>query len=260
MSATLSKKDKKQLRKQMMQRKQELLAKQAQRNSGGLTGNSSGIPGPRPGDSGAYRTFSDVKPKLPTYTPSPPGTPAKPAAKSKPKSNAKAKASRVSWRDRARPAIKTKTPPKAEAVRATAPARPIRVPSRPAAPAQASLQVLPSNELPPGVLQRSAARIEAGAARIAALRHYRPPRIPWEKLSVDATAPAFGTLRAIVWPMRLCGLVAVGGAAKLALEAQAAGFSAVAASLVFGLGLAVAVGVLALAEICRVLHHLGRAH
>ncbi|MEM8783271.1 MAG: hypothetical protein AAGE65_10520 [Planctomycetota bacterium] len=234
MSATMSKKEKKALRKQMMQRKQELLAKHG----------SPASSGGRPGDSGAYRTFSDVKPKLPTYTPSKPATP----VKSKPKP----KISRVAWRDRSKPVIKTKTPPAPQAVRAALPKRPVVAVPSPAAAGSPC-------ELTPGVLQRSAARVEAGAARVAALRHWRPPRIPWEKLSVDATAPAFGTLRAIVWPMRLCGLVAVGGAAKLALEAHAAGFSPVAASLVLGLGVAVAVGVLALAEISRVLHHLGRA-
>ncbi|MEM1446455.1 MAG: hypothetical protein AAGF84_10390 [Planctomycetota bacterium] len=254
MSATLSKKEKKALRKQMMQRKQELLAKH------GSPGSSNS--GKRPGDSGAYRTFSDVKPKLPTYTPPKRSEPVKPSKPSKPSRT------RVSWRDRVKPVVTTKTPPAPKPARTFSPklaqpkpqSRSVAAthPSRPVPPAT-PVAVASPHGLTPGLLQRSAARIEAGAARIAALRRWRPPRIPWEKFSVDATAPTFGTLRSMVWPMRLCGIVAVGGAAKLALEAHAAGFTPVAASLVFGLGVAVAVGVLALAEIGRVLHHLGRA-
>ncbi|MEM1446072.1 MAG: hypothetical protein AAGF84_08460 [Planctomycetota bacterium] len=248
MSATLSKKEKKALRKQMMQRKQELLAKH-------------GSPGTRPGDSGSYRTFSDVKPKLPTYTPPKRSESAKP---SKTSNSSKAGKSRLSWRDRVKPVVTAKTPPAPKPARKFSPklakSKPALATRQPTPVTAATpVAVVSPNGLTPGLLQRSAARIEAGAARIAALRHWRPPRIPWEKFSVDATAPTFGTLRSMVWPMRLCGLVAVGGAVKLALEAQAAGFTPVASSLVFGLGVAVGVGVLALAEISRVLHHLGRA-
>ncbi len=219
MSATMSKKEKKQLRKQMMQRKAELIAK-----------HGSNV-GRRPGDSGAYRTFSDVKPKLPSYTPSP---------------------------SRPKPVIKAVTPPKPAATRKPRVVSPAPAPTAPASAYPTAEDRI--GETGPGVLQRSAARVEAfgGAVRrgVGAALRWRPPKIAWHRLSADATASGFGTLASVVWPLRLCGLVAVGAAVKLALEAHSAGMTVVSTALVLGMGVALAVVLIALAEIARALRHL----
>ncbi len=235
MSATLTKKEKKQLRKQMMLKKQELIAKHGSA---------------RPGDSGSsggFRTFADVKPKLPSYTPS--AAPTRPSARPK-------------------PVIKTVVPPKPAAARkprVVSPAPAVSSqPSHYAATTYENTDAVPVVAVDggPGVLQRGAARVEwlfgKVAAGLGAALRWRPhvPRIPWHRMTADATAPGFGTLGTIVWPLRCCGLVAVGGAAKLALEAHTRGASLVATTLVLGMGLAVAVMILALAEIARALKHL----
>ncbi len=244
--ATLTKKQKKQFRKQLMQKKQALLAKHApgsQATRGARFGGG-GYSGAGDTSGGGFRTLSDAKSKLPTYTP------------------AVSAAGR-----RATPVIKTTTPPKPAAKRQP------RILAQASGPAQ-TRAVLSGAAMEtttgPGVLQRAAARLEHLGARLAALRHWRPrkpqalrmprlPRIPWHRFSADATAPGFGTLATIVWPLRLCGLVAIGGAVKLALEAHSRGASFVATVLVLGMGVAVAVMILALAEIARALRHLMHA-
>ncbi|MEM6458095.1 MAG: hypothetical protein AAF710_01755 [Planctomycetota bacterium] len=207
-TATLSKKERKALRKQMLERKEALLAKHG-----------------RGGSAGTARSFADVKPKLP-------GDPPKPAA------------SRHGW---------TAPSPK----RTLAPARPRfagRVRSETSVVAAPSSRIRSLDE--PGPLTRSAAAVERGFATATRLWRDRP----WKR---DPDRPARRAqahrgLATLVRPLRFLGLAAVGGAVVLGRASRAAGFDDPASFVVLGLGLGLAVGLLALAEIAAALATLVR--
>ncbi|MEM9881761.1 MAG: hypothetical protein AAF800_02445 [Planctomycetota bacterium] len=209
-TATLSKKERKALRKQMLERKEALLAKHG-----------------RGGTGGAARSFADVKPKLP-------GDPPKPAASAR-------AGRRVGWSPPAPP--RTLPPARPRFAGRTRPA---------AAPETPPIRRLDE----PGPLTRSAAAVERGFATATRLWRDRP----WKR---DPDRPARRAqahrgLATVVRPLRFLGLAAVGGAVALGRASRAAGFDDAASFVVLGLGLGLAVGLLALAEIAAALATLVR--
>ena len=217
----LTKKQRKELRKQMMQRKAELIAKH-----GSAVG--------RPGESRKFRSFSEVQPKLPSYTPSP-----------QPQSR----------QARPEPVVTATTPPEPSAATRrrlfkrpeTEPTRQVRAPKLPAD--------RPAARTP---ARRGFGRLTDPFVRIwdsvTAAVNWRP----FAQSDPDTIHAGFGTLGAVVWPLRLCGIICVGGAVKLALEANSQGATYIPSMLVLGMGVALAVMILAMAEIARALRVITR--
>lgn len=248
----MSKKDRKALRKQLMAKKQELLAK---RNAAGVSAKPS-LPAdlPKP----------VVRPQ-PKRTPSPRRTAAVPVAAATPlvTLSAPTRPSRhVAW-----PATKAKSlndRPKRRVYKKEAAAPGSVLPggavssgavSRPSAPAASPESVMSEYEpmavaqavVPiamgetPGPLQRGAAGVESACRRVVrGIGHVRQ----WLRVEPDE-ASAYGSLPGVVWPLRLCGLLSVAGAATMATQME--GMRALA----LGFGLGIAVIQLALAEIAR---------
>jgi hypothetical protein len=227
---TLSKKERKQLRKEMMQRKTELQAK---------FGRGNAAPVGRGKVSPNSRSFADVKPKLPGDPPKPAATPRapKPSAAARP-SSAPTPVTRPRWSRPANAAedAEPKPPP------AEAPAT-FSAESAPNAP---GIQHLDAPG--PGPLTRAAAACESAARR--GLQLYRDR--PWQRSAQPTPSPrpaAYRSLSLMIKPLRLLGLTAVGGAVVLGRESRLLGATDTGSLVVLGFGLALAVGLLALAEI-----------
>lgn len=229
---TLSKKERKQLRKQMMERKEQLLAKHGR--TAGKGGSTTA------GDSrlGSSRMFSDIKPKLPTDPPKPtagkiptwtPPTQPEPhrtlsATTTKPATSG----GRRSLRPRVRDTVYT-----------TAPTPPL---------------VRDLDHTGPGPLTRFAAALENTGRHAVRLWQERP----WKDSGEQTRGETHRTLSLMVKPLRTLGLVAVVGALVLGRESRSMGASDTGSLVVLGMGLGLAIGLLALAEIASALRTIVR--
>lgn len=224
-TATLSKKERKQLRKQMAERKEQLLAKHG-----------------RGGDSrlGSSRVFSDIKPKLP-------GDPPKPAASKLP-----------SWTPPAQPAPRRtladalKPKPATSGSVGRRSLRP-RVRDR-VTPGPAPAIISDLDYTGPGPLTRAAASLESGVRHTARLWRERP----WRDTGETTRAQTYRSLTLLIKPLRLLGFVTIGGAVVLGRESRGVGISDTGSLVVLGLGLGLAVVLLALAEIAAGLRTVAR--
>ncbi|MEM8738984.1 MAG: hypothetical protein AAGG38_10985 [Planctomycetota bacterium] len=236
-SSTLSKKERKALRKQMMERKEQLLAKHGR---GGGASSSAGSARPR--------RFADIKPKLP----------GDPAPKPKP-----AAADTLSWTAPPQPAPHRSLPasaptsktPRGTRRHAWLPASPSTASTPAPAPAPTPGPTLPQAILVPGgPLTRAAAAFEAGLRRAAQFYRDRP----WQRADRDADtkprrADAHRALALLIKPLRVLGYAAVAGAIVLGRESRGLGLSETSSLVVLGMGLGLAVVLLALAEIAGAL-------
>ena len=224
-NAVLTKKQRKKMRKEMQARKQTLMAKHGRSGGGGGAGSE------RP-----FRTFSDVKPKLPSDPPK-----AKTATRWQPPEPERVVATTVKP---SRPAVGTR------------PKTVYRPPARPARPARPVPQpVVRDLDAPgPGPLTRAAAGLEGMARRTAAAYRDRP----WQDRPVQIRAEAHRTLARVVPPLRILGFMTVFGALALAREARTMGVADTGALVVLGMGLGGAVIMLAMAEIARALQQVVR--
>ncbi|MEO0514644.1 MAG: hypothetical protein AAF086_05040 [Planctomycetota bacterium] len=235
-TATLSKKERKQLRKQMMERKEQLLAKHG-RPSGSSAGDR------RLGSSSGGRMFSDIKPKLPADPPKPSASklptwtpPAQPephrtlsAATPKPAISGAA-GRRRSLRPRVRDTVYTPAPTPTPAV------------------------VRDLDDTGPGPLTRFAAALENTSRRgLLAWRNR-----PWRDTGEQTRGDTHRTLSLMIKPLRTLGLVAVVGAVVLGRESRSMGASDTGSLVVLGMGLGLAIGLLALAEITSALRTIVR--
>ncbi len=238
---TLSKKERKALRKQMMQRKEQLLAKHGRspgnpRNPGSSVTSGSA----RDGRLGSSRMFSDVKPKLPAAPPKPTAsklptwTPPDPqrtlaAATPKPASSVTS-GGRRSLRPRVRDTVYTPAPRPTPGV------------------------VRDLDDTGPGPLTRFAAALEHAGRRGWHAWQNRP----WRDTGEPTRADTHRTLSVMIKPLRTLGLVAVVGAVVLGRESRRMGASDTGSFVVLGMGLGLAIGLLALAEIAGALRTIVR--
>ncbi|MEM6854678.1 MAG: hypothetical protein AAF593_09745, partial [Planctomycetota bacterium] len=220
-TSTLSKKERKALRKQMMERKEQLLAKHGRAN------------GSRGGDSrlGSSKMFSDIKPKLPADPPKPklptwnPPEPKRTlaATTAKPASAPVAYPGRRSLRPRVRDTVYQPQP-------------------RPAI-------VRDLDDAGPGPLTRFAAALENTGRRVVRLWQQRP----WKDTGDQTRGETHRSLSLMIKPLRTLGLIAVVGALVLGRESRSMGASDTGSLVVLGMGLGLAIGLLALAEIASAL-------
>ncbi|MEM7627650.1 MAG: hypothetical protein AAF333_18800 [Planctomycetota bacterium] len=220
-TATLSKKERKALRKQMMERKEQLLAKHG-RGTG------------KAGDSrlGSSRVFSDIKPKLPGDPPKPKLPSWTPPAQPAPhRTLADTIKPRPSTRRSLRPRVRDTVSPN---------------------PATALIRDLDHNG--PGPLTRAAAALESGVRHAVRLWRQRP----WRDTGESTRAETYRALTLLIKPLRLLGLVTIGGAVVLGRESRGIGISDTGSLVVLGLGLGLAVVLLSLAEIASGLRTVAR--
>lgn len=220
-TATLSKKERKALRKKMMERKQELMAKHGRSDS----------------RTGSSRPFSDIKPKLPADPPKPklptwtPPEPKRSLTSTTPKPESKKGSS--SYRRSLRPRVRdTVYQPK-----------PCPVPA-----------VVDLDEAGPGPLTRFAAALENTGRRAVRMWQDRP----WKDTGEQTRGETHRTLSLMVKPLRTLGLVAVAGAVVLGRESRSMGASETGSFVVLGMGLGLAIGLIALAEIASALRTIVR--
>lgn len=238
-SATLSKKERKALRKQMMERKEQLLAKR------GRVGGKGGSAASADARLGSSRAFADIKPKLPADPPKPERssvtsggklptwTPPEPhrslsTTTPKPASPATSGGRRRSLRPRVRDTVYT------------------------AAPMPSLVRDL--DHTGPGPLTRFAAALENTGRRAVRLWQERP----WKDTGEQTRGETHRTLSLMVKPLRTLGLVAVVGALVLGRESRSMGASDTGSLVVLGMGLGLAIGLLALAEIASALRTIVR--
>jgi len=223
-SGTLSKKERKALRKQMMERKEQLLAKH-----GRAAGNT---------DSrlGSSKMFSDIKPKLPADPPKPrlptwtAPAPHRSLSANTPKPDSKPTASnRRSLRPRVRDTVAIPQPATYAGVRDL-------------------------DDTGPGPLTRFAAVLENAGRRGWHAWQNRP----WKDTGESTRSGTHRTLSLMIKPLRTLGLVAVAGAVVLGRESRHMGASDTGSLVVLGMGLGLAVGLLALAEITSALRTIVR--
>jgi len=212
-TATLSKSQRKQLRKQMMERKQELMAKHGRADSGA-----------------SPRSFTDVKPKLP-------------ADVKKPIPDAVA-SNRPRWTPPVpHRSITANTPPPVRHVpfsRSTPITRPV---------------ISDLDAAGPGPLTRAAAATERVARRALTLWRQRP----WQESADPRRSESHRALAGVVRPLRVLGVVVAVGAVALGRTSRDLGASDVGSLVVLGMGLAMAVALLALAEVAKGLRTLLRS-
>lgn len=230
--ATLSKKERKQLRKQMMERKEKLLAKHGRGDTARAATKSklpADPPKPTPG-------------KLPSWTPPTQPTPH-------------------------RALVETPTPqPSDFRGRGRRSLRP-RVRDTVYAPATANVAPQPAEILPgvvdldaagPGPLTRAAAWIERVGRRAIVLWKQRPWRDTPEADGEARRSEAYRSLSLMIKPLRTLGIVAIAGAIVLGRESRGMGASDTGSLVVLGMGLGLAVVLLALAEIAGALRTIAR--
>ncbi|MEM1108832.1 MAG: hypothetical protein AAGH99_09105 [Planctomycetota bacterium] len=230
-TATLSKKERKALRKQMMEKKEQLLAKHG-RSDKAL---------------GSSRPFSDIKPKLPADPPKPKlptWTPPEPkrtlaAITPKPASTRDRSARRRSLRPRVRDEVRTQPAP-------------AYLPGAGTLPGAGGVRDL--DHTGPGPLTRFAAALENTGRGIARLWRDRP----WRDTGDQTRGETHRTLSLMIKPLRTLGIVAVPGALVLGRELRLMGASDTGSLVVLGMGLSLAVGLLALAEIAGALRTIVR--
>jgi|GEM_PF-2355396 len=235
-SGSMSKKDRKALRKQLMAKKQELLAK---RNAMGASSKPSlpaDLPKPAVRQQPTPRR-TPMAPAAPVVQQSAPARPSRhvawPASKAKPLNERPKR--RVYKKEGAVPGGVVSRP--LASVVAREPEMPAHEPM--AAVAQAAVPIAMGQT--PGPLQRGAAGIESGCrCAMRGLGYVKQ----WLRVEPDESS-AYGSLTGVVWPLRLCGLLSVAGAVAMATQVE--GMRA----LVLGFGLGIAVIQLALAEIAR---------
>lgn len=228
-TATLSKAQRKQLRKQMMQRKEELMAKHGR--SGGNA-----------------RSFAQVKPKLPAdVTPKPQPTPKPQVAASV------TPVGTTRWNQPAPYRSLPTTAPQAVRPAATpiSTTPPTPSPYR-AAPAAAPIRDL--DEAGPGPLTRAAVMIERVTRRALHAWQTRP----WKDTGEPRRSDAHRSLSLVVRPLRWMGFVSIAGAIAMGRTSRDMGASELGSLVVLGMGLSLAVGLFALAEIARGLRTLIR--
>lgn len=244
---TLSKKQRKQLRKQMMQRKEQLLAKHGRSENSQQGGPAAGT---STSDSrlSSTRMFSDIKPKLPADPP-------KPARNSETKP--------PTWTPPNQPephrsltAITPKPEPRHGNLNGRRSLRPrVRDTVHAVTPSPAIVRDL--DDIGPGPLTRAAAALENTGRHAVRLWKQRP----WQNNGHPANATRGDTHRGLslmIKPLRTLGLVAVVGAVVLGRESRSMGASDTGSFVVLGMGLGLAVGLLALAEIAGALRTIVR--
>lgn len=230
---TLSKKERKQLRKQMMERKEQLLAKHGRGDTARAASARPKLPSDPP------------KAKLPTWTP-----PAQPAPH--------------------RALVETTAAPEPAAFRGRRSLRP-RVRDTAYLPASDKTTPQPAEILPgelpgvvdlddagPGPLTRAAAAVERVGRRSIILWKQRPWRDTGETRGEPRRSEAYRSLSLMVRPLRTLGLVAIAGAIVLGRESRGMGASETGSLVVLGMGLGLAVVLLALAEIAGALRTIAR--
>lgn len=236
---TLSKKERKALRKQMMERKEELLAKHGRAAGKGGTAASADA------RLGSSRAFADIKPKLPADPP-------KPAAISAGKL--------PTWTppepQRSLVTTSTTTPKPANPAASGGRRRSLRPRVRdtvyPPAPRPAVVRDL--DDTGPGPLTRFAAALENTGRHAVRLWQERP----WKDTGEQTRGETHRTLSLMIKPLRSLGLVAVVGALMLGRESRSMGASDTGSLVVLGMGLGLAIGLLALAEIASALRTIVR--
>ena len=227
-TATLSKKERKALRKQMMERKEQLLAKHGRAGGSGQDALA-----------GSGRSFSDIKPKLPGDPPKPKLPSWTPPAQPAPhrslatafKSKATLSGGSATGRRSLRPRVRDTVRPNA-----------------------ATAAIVDLDHAGPGPLTRAAAALESGVFHAVRLWRNRP----WRDTGDATRAETYRALTLLIKPLRLLGLVTVGGAVVLGRESRGVGISDTGSLVVLGLGLGLAVVLLALAEIARGLRTVAR--
>lgn len=237
-TATLSKKERKALRKQMMERKEQLLAKH------GRSGKAAAKADSRLGSS---RMFSDIKPKLPADPPKPKLPSWTPPAQPKPHRT-------LTGADKPRGSRRSLRPRVRDTVNSTASRQ--RFNGLPGLPGVRDL-----DDNGPGPLTRAAAMLtravsglELGVVKAVRLWQERP----WRDTGDASRAEAYRSLTLLIKPLRLLGIVAVGGAVVLGRESRGVGVSDTGSLVVLGMGLAIAVILLALAEIASGIRTVAR--
>lgn len=236
--AILSKKERKQLRKQMMERKEQLLAKHG-RSAGSSAKGGIVSPGDaRLGSSSGGRLFSDIKPKLPADPP-------KPTVSKLP-----------TWTPPAQPEPQrtlAATTPKPESTPSRRSLRP-RVRDTVYAAAPVTNVVNDLDDTGPGPLTRFAAALEHASRR--GLQAWR--NRPWKDTGEATRGDTHRTLSLMIKPLRTLGFVAMLGAVVLGRESRSMGASDTGSLVVLGMGLGLAIGLLALAEITSALRTIVR--
>jgi hypothetical protein len=204
-TATLSKKERKQLRKQMLERKAQLRAKHGRSGS-----RAAAAADPPPGGSDhrptGFRALSQAKveprPTPPSWTPPPQPAPHRTLTRHTPKP--------------------TRTDP---------------------GPTPAAVVHL--DDPGPGPLTRAAAFVETSARRGLQLWRDRP----WQDAGEVTRAESHRALSLLIPPLRTLGLVMIGGAVVLGRESRDLGATTTGSLVFLGVGLALAVVLLGLAEL-----------
>lgn len=222
-TATLSKKERKALRKQMMERKAQLQAKH-----GRAGGSDSRL--------GSSRMFSDIKPKLPADPPKPKLPTWTPPTQPEPR----------------RTLAEAQTPkPRVSGGRRSL--RP-RVRDRVEAPSAPSV-IRDLDYTGPGPLTKAAAALESGIRGVVRLWQERP----WKDTgATDTRAQTYRSLSLLIKPLRWLGVIAIGGAVVLGRESRGIGVSDTGSFVVLGMGLGLAVVLLTLAELASGLRQITR--
>ncbi|MEE9405150.1 MAG: hypothetical protein V3V20_09670 [Algisphaera sp.] len=252
-NAVLTKKQRKQLRKQMQERKQALLAKHGRDRQGSVGGAGGSVSGGLP-----PRQFKGgAKPNLPGRLPR--GTATLPAASRwqapKPAREMVASVPPVRSRRVASPVASASEAP--AAVPKSILPTPTPVGTRPRTvwqSAQAEPEVCDLDAPGPGPLARAAVGVEALGRKAAAAYRDRP----WQDQPIKKRSEAYRTLAVVVTPLRVLGVAAVFGALALAREARGLGVSDMGTLVVLGMGLGGAVMMLAMAEMARALQAIVR--
>lgn len=221
--AVLSKKERKQLRKQMTERKQQLLAKHGRGGARLAKASKPTLP-PDP-----------TRSTLPTWTP-----PAQPAP-SRTLPLAEESGVERSRGERLRRSLRPR------GLDAGSPHKPITTPFIPA--------VVDLDGTGPGPLTRAAVLVERESRRIVRVWQQRPWR---EVADAPRRSQTHRGLSLIIKPLRVLGMVSIVGALMLGRESRNMGATDTGSLVVLGMGLGLAVLLLALAEIAGAMRMIVR--
>ncbi len=263
-TALLPKKERKQLRKQMLERKQQLLAKHGR--SGGrhsaASVSTSVTSSSSPCTSANPRTFGEVKPKLPGDPPL--KGPANPLPRWTPPTQP-APARSLAAGPLAQTVFTCETAEDAETLDSSVPVAPPCPPSLiPKQAAASPVSHIAGLDLPaagPGPLTRAAVVLENAARQTIRLLRERPWQCPASTVHPvqPRRADVHRNLALLVKPLRFLGCVLVAGAIVLGRESRDLGVSVTGSLVVLGTGLALAVVLFTLAELTQALRTLLRA-